>query len=671
MILVQRTKWMRAWIIATLAFLFVLLNYSAKNLDALENFTWDLRVKLLATNDFAQNDIAIFMIDQSSLDWAQEVNGLGWPWPRELYSILNAFAQRAGATAIVYDLLFLEDSIYGVSDDQRFAQSMGVIPTYLAAYPEHLPIQALRQASKMLGNVGHQPDLDGIYRQTQPYVFRNNQALATLGLTPWLNQEDPLEISSSSLFAELNENSLKIPLNSTGHAILNFRRNIEAYPTFSTAQIIQSELRFRDNESHSNPTLDPSILKNKFIFVGSDAPGLFDLRPTPISKIYPGVGLHATFLDNLINENFIRKQSTFSILVFTAILTITSTLVFTFISSIFKFILTLTLLVSSLILLSALTYLQGIWWNLTTPSTATLLAISSVFLSNYQLEGREKRFIRNAFQQYLSPEVIQELVKNPDTLQLGGQRQEISIFFSDLEGFSKLAEQLDPKELSDFLNDYLSEMSDIVLELGGTIDKYEGDAIIAFWNAPVIYHDHAARAIQAGKDCLARLAQLQPKYQQWLNCQVNMRIGIHTGLAVVGNMGSSKRFDYTMIGDAVNLASRLEGANKVFSSHILVSEETYHQAGKPEYLYRIGQIRVVGRSEPVKVYTLKPKSSNDEHRIFEKALDLFERGSFPESRSMFSEIMHKNSIAQNYVHLINELGQVSDDWNGVIELTKK
>ena len=214
---------------------------------------------------------------------------------------------------------------------------------------------------------------------------------------------------------------------------------------------------------------------------------------------------------------------------------------------------------------------------------------------NYVTEGRQKAFYRHAFKHYLSPVVIDRLLEEPSRLKLGGERRELSIFFSDLQGFSSISERLDPQALTTLLNDYLSDMTDIILEEEGTVDKYEGDAIIAFWNAPLTQPDHALRACRAALRCQQKLRERNQEFLQRAGSAFWMRIGINTGPVVVGNMGSRQRFDYTVLGDAANLASRLEGANKAFGTDTMVAESTWIQTNGQLKGREIGLLRVVGR----------------------------------------------------------------------------
>jgi adenylate cyclase len=285
-------------------------------------------------------------------------------------------------------------------------------------------------------------------------------------------------------------------------------------------------------------------------------------------------------------------------------------------------------------------------------------------------------FIKNAFRQYLSPAVIEELIQHPERLKLGGERRMLSIFFSDLEGFTGISEGLEPEALTALLNDYLSAMTDIIHEEGGTVDKYEGDAIIAFWNAPLQQPDHARRCVRAALRCQARLAELRPSLRERLGKDLNMRIGINSGPAVVGNMGSHTRFDYTMIGDAVNLAARLEGINKHFGTYTLISQATKEQMEDAFPVRELSRVAVVGRREPVVVYEpLLPDDVNNRRQTiarFSEGLTLFYRGDFLKAEAVFTEIAEADPAARAYVTKCRQLmDHPTYPWQGVWVITSK
>ena len=260
---------------------------------------------------------------------------------------------------------------------------------------------------------------------------------------------------------------------------------------------------------------------------------------------------------------------------------------------------------------SSMTYSPPVIWMPLAPKSRTdssiplAAAVSALGIGgmlNYIAEGRQKHFLKAAFRRYLSPTVVDQLIRHPERLRLGGERRELTIFFSDLQGFSSFSERLSPEDLTHLLNDYLTDMTDIILEEGGTLDKYEGDAIIAFWGAPIEQPDHAVRAVRAAVRCQRRLAERRDEWAQRYGAVLKMRVGINTGPVVVGNMGSNQRFDYTILGDAANLASRLEGANKALGTYLMISESAWTATGGAFPGRELGALRVVGRHTPVRVW---------------------------------------------------------------------
>jgi adenylate cyclase len=259
---------------------------------------------------------------------------------------------------------------------------------------------------------------------------------------------------------------------------------------------------------------------------------------------------------------------------------------------------------------------------------------------------------------------------------LGGERKVLSIFFSDLQGFTSISEKLDPEELTTLLNDYLSAMTEIIQEEGGTVDKYEGDAIIAFWNAPLDVPDHALRAVRAALRCQARLAELRPEFRKRTGQDLYMRIGINTGPAVVGNMGSHSRFDYSMLGDAVNLAARLEGVNKQFGTYTMISQATKDAAGNAVPMRELGRVAVVGRTEPVTVYE---PLAEEYARINAPALERFDRGlrayyqgGFAEAVRIFNSLAKDDPVAARYLEACRDQPRERHDgWDGVWRMNTK
>jgi len=317
-------------------------------------------------------------------------------------------------------------------------------------------------------------------------------------------------------------------------------------------------------------------------------------------------------------------------------------------------------------------------WNLHLAMAFPVGTILCVFvvLTVYKeiTEGRQKAFIKQAFKHYLSSHVIEQILHDPQALQLGGEKRELTIMFTDLAGFSSFSERLGPVELTALLNDYLTEMTDIIMEEGGTLDKYEGDAIIAFWNAPLTQTDHAVCACRAVLRCQRRLAELRQTYADRTGAELRMRVGLNTGEVVVGNMGSTQRFNYTILGDAANLAARLEGANKAFGTETMISENTWRLAASEFQGRKLADLRVVGRKTPMAVYEmtgLSSESAPPEWATFSAGLDQFRAGDFAGAVETFSTLPD-DPAARHYAQQCEALvAQPPEDWDGIWELTSK
>jgi adenylate cyclase len=306
-----------------------------------------------------------------------------------------------------------------------------------------------------------------------------------------------------------------------------------------------------------------------------------------------------------------------------------------------------------------------------------VLSLVGSSLASYATEGQQKRYIKNAFRQYLSPTVIEELIAHPERLTLGGEKRELTIFFSDVQGFTGISEALTPEDLTALLNEYLSAMTDIIQEEGGTIDKFEGDAIIAFWNAPLSQADHAVRGVRAALRCQAKLTEMRPSIRARIGKDMLMRVGMNTGHAVVGNMGSKTRFDYTMLGDQVNLAARLEGINKQFGTYSMISGAVVEKIGGAFPARELSRVAVVGRKEPVTVF--EPMLA-EEFAARGKVLETFAAGlreyyagHFAEADRIFSTAASADPPSAAYARKCKGLAAAppGEGWNGVWVMTEK
>ncbi len=326
----------------------------------------------------------------------------------------------------------------------------------------------------------------------------------------------------------------------------------------------------------------------------------------------------------------------------------------------------------------------GSYLKLLTPVLTVFFTLFVLILFKFLVLEKEKSYIRNAFSHYLSTDVINELLDDPSKLNLGGEKKLLTAMFTDVRGFSTISETMDPTELVKLLNAYLTEMSNIILELRGTIDKYEGDAIIAFFGAPIAYADHAGRACSAA----VRMKKMEKILNEHFLTEklsptpLATRIGINTGEMVVGNMGTAQKMDYTIMGNSVNLASRLEGVNKQYGTWILASETTRQEAGEAFAWRQMDRVRVVGISQPVRLYELlEERSAADAStlaavEIFHQAQALFEARDWDKAAGLFEEVQRLlpgDGPAEVFLKRCREFKKKppADNWDGVFSLTMK
>lgn len=653
----------------------------------LEYKSYDGRMSRTAPFYQADEEIAVVVIDQDSLDWAKEELGWSWPWPRSSYADMVRYFNIAKASCVAFDMMYTEPSLYGEQDDEDFAKANqefgktalavhfladenneeGVRPVY--------PIETLKNSAGILSSVVSITDFDTVVRRNRYGFSYGGKIFPQLGCAPLVFKD---------LFSE---EELKSLIENGKTVNLRFTSSLNDYIPYSAKTILKSWKAYKegtlteDSSDEDSDLIHPANFEGMAIFAGVYAPGLYDICSTPVSQVYPGIGVHVSLCDTLLNKNEITNLSTIlptTILIF--IMTILGSAFIPAISSLKKKRAAVALSVAAvlvpIIIFTAAAYIlfaNGIWISLVSPLIAFFLSLISTTVAGYFSEGRQKKYIKTAFSQYLSPIVIDELMADPEKLKLGGERKEITCYFSDVQGFTSISEGLDPSELTSFLNEYTSEMSAVIMNSGGTIDKYEGDAIIAFWNAPTDQKDHARRALEAAIQCQERLEEMQDSLVKISKKSIKQRIGVNTGFAVVGNMGSKMRFNYTMLGDSVNLASRLEGQNKAFGTYTMCSSESKRAAsehGTNLKFRELARLQVVGKKEAITVF--EPMSSatfSKREKIletFEKALALFYKADFKAARELFSSIAEQDTAAANYAQKCAELekSSVPQDWDG-------
>lgn len=423
------------------------------------------------------------------------------------------------------------------------------------------------------------------------------------------------------------------------------------------------------------------LVENKIVLIGEVAEVAHDQFETPVGNVF-GVEVIANEIATILRDGPLRAAS-LGAEVLLALIMMAAFIGTRWIQNPMPRNMASTALILVYIVGVSLIYVfEGLIFSMSYVLLASLLAMIVINARFYIAEMGQKKLIRDAFGQYLSPGVVADLVKDPDKLQLGGEEREMTAYFSDIRSFSTFSEKMTPTELVQALNEYLTEMCNIIIGYEGTIDKFEGDAIIAFWGAPSIQEDHARRSCLASIDMKKALVPMREKWLAEGRPSLHVRMGLNSGPMVVGNMGSAQRMNYTMMGDAVNLAARLEGANKAYGSDIMIAENTWHACQDHVDVRELDRIRVVGKTEPVTVYQLlerknqTPATLADMVEQFHHALERYKAGDFQSALDAFQkclEIVEDDGPSQVYVERCKAFiaSPPPGEWDGVFSVDEK
>ncbi|MBI2624606.1 adenylate/guanylate cyclase domain-containing protein [Candidatus Parcubacteria bacterium] len=526
----------------------------------------------------ARPDIIIIAIDDPSL---QQIGR--WPWPRDVHAKLLEALAPAKPSVVVFDVAFFEPST--AVQDAALAKAMASVPTVLTVEAERVtlrngelvaknllrPIPVFADASAALGHVHTPADADGIVRAFPPPLTTPQERFPTLAA------------------AALGAAGRNVAFESER---IDFAGPAQAIQAVSYAEVLLGRV-------------SAEAFRGAIVFVGATAPNLHDTVLTPISRgsAMPGVELHAQIADQILqgfSRSAIPRWATALL-----ILALGLAIMFTFPRNARLWHAGLIAFVFGLTYngLTLLAFSRGLVMNMLWPNVAIAGVVVGVVATEYLTASRERRFIRETFSRYVSADVVAHLLEHPERLRLGGEARTLTILFSDIRGFTSLSERLRPAELTRVLNRYLTRMSAAIMAEGGVLDKYIGDAVMAFWGAPIEQRDHASRAVKAALAMQQALREFNAELDREGLPQIAIGIGINTGEVIVGNMGSDQRFDYTVIGDAVNLASRLEGLNKVYGTTALVSGETAAAWADSGVTYReVDRVAVKGKAQAVPIF---------------------------------------------------------------------
>ena len=637
-------------------------------------------------------DVVVVTIDEPS------INEFGrWPWDRKIMAEL--FESLSDSSLVVMDIVFSEPS--NEESDQVMIDQIGENGNVILGYflrneaTEHhddealdyleecsyfdyellteevkirefpfseLNISPVANVALTCGVFTTEPDPDGLYRHYPVAYIHEGFLLPPIGIQAvrqHLNREAQLVLDDDGV------HSFKLgdaTLNNQNFIRVNFTDHVVHW---SAKDVITGKIT-------------PEQIKDKVVIVGVTEVGVFDMRPTPIDAVTPGVFLHYMAASNLLNGTLLNEWPELDVAgIFIGLLTI---FLLSFVGNPNLRIPLYILMIGLVATISWLFYFLGNMWlrEFYVISPMVGLAVAIELFSAIKAD-RQNRQIKDAFSSYVSSELVSEILKDPDNLQLGGDEKEISVLFSDLRNFTSMSEKLSPVELVSLLNQIFDPMTEAILKEKGMLDKYIGDAIMAIFNAPVSLDDHAERAVQSA---LAMVEVKEQKNKALLEQglpPIEIGIGVNTGPAVVGNMGSQLRFSYTAIGDAVNLASRLEGMNKPYGTRILISENSKDQLTQPYqgYLLRmIDRIRVAGKTEPVTIYEVMLDTEQNQSLAgqFEQALDLYFSMNFEQAKSEFSQLVsdYQDKASEYFIarcqQCIDEPPE--PDWDGVTSFKK-
>lgn len=571
-------------------------------------------------------ETVIAAIDEKS------ISRLGrFPWPRSTWGRIVDRLTEEGAKVIVFDVFFTEPE--NVASDDLFQKSIResgrvVLPMVFdlqgayaetgftdqkvdflipAAYsamrnPEEdgvpeaklvLPTLARFSAfAKTLAHINMNPDIDGTLRWEMLALKYQGDYYAPIGLqAARLYRGLPLERMVIDFSGSIELGDTTIPTDGYGRMLINYRGPNKMFPMYSLSDLLDR-------------TLPAGAFRDKIVLIGATAIGIYDLRVTPYSPNMAGIEKHASVVDTILQGDFLRRGNNYDIP-----LVILFALILGFLLPRLGAKEGALLFLALLGGYSATVYLlfvkKGIWYGWVYPASALFFGYTSQTAFRFFTEERRARDIRKMFSSYVSKRIVDELIRDPSKMKLGGDRKELTVLFSDIRGFTTFSEKHQPEEVVSQLNEYLGAMTNIVFEHEGTLDKFVGDAVMAFWGAPLDQSDHAERCVRCALAMIRELKKLQEKWAAEGKHVIDIGVGINSGEMIVGNMGAEgKKMDFTVIGDNVNLAARVEGLTRQHNCHIIITEFTYEKVKNIVATKELGAVTVKGKQKPVVMYTV-------------------------------------------------------------------
>jgi len=680
--------------------------YIPKTLESFDNRLRDYMFVLRGEVPHS-NNIVIIDIDDKSLEKVGQ-----WPWSRNKLSDMLVNLTESGVGLIAFDIVFAEEDrsnptkiieTLGIKTDKEipdydyiFAATVAQTPTILGyqfqlskddyitkklpeipaifieknkntmendrvinAYGSILNIPIIQDNAYSSGFFNNVPDESGIVRSVPLIIRFDQQIYPSLALEVIRTISDKKKVFinyDSNGVTNINVGDYVIPTDRYGRAIVNFRGGSKTFQYISALDIL-------------NNNYDPKDIANKIAIIGTSAAGLLDLRATPFESIYPGVEVHANIIDNILTEEYLSKPSwvdglnIFHIMILTLIVV----MLVAYLPILYSLFSIALIFVFDMYGIFYILFDVGLILNIFFPIMTIVISSIVAITMNYFLEIRQTGAIKEKFASKVSKDVMESLLENPENNSFSAMDKEITVFFSDVRGFTNISEAMpSAKVLIEFLNEYMDPMTDIIIKEHGTVDKFIGDAIMAYWNAPGDVEDHADRALKATLLQLHATKTLNTKLRSDLRFKdvvkmsdeknipiIDIGIGLNTGMATVGEMGSSQRSDYTVIGDPINLGARLESLCKYYGSKCNISEFTKSHL-KGDYIFRdLDLVVVKGKSEAIKIwqvidfatpykeetlFSVSKEKLDEELTLYHKALNMYRKGLFEEALIIFQNL---------------------------------
>jgi adenylate cyclase len=637
---------------------------------SLERLVVDAMQRASAEPARASPDILLVAIDQGSLEMVEEIQRLRYPWPRAVFGDLVEYIERGRPRGIILDLNLQstdhsDGEVRGTESDAHFVQALaraGLVALGVTLRPVD-PTPASERSRAMLKRLGMELVSEvrlPSFARADPLAWALMASSARFGFTNAVVDEDGL-VRRAALVARVGDRLVpslglaallgaegqggeprlepgalwlgprRVPLDAEGLAWIRFHGPGGVAGgqgrTYRYVPIANVLISIANTDHGVEPPVPPETFRDRWVIVGATSPDLFDLRATPFSRegSFPGMEIQAAILDNLLHGDFLRPIPRWLAMLLVMLLCVASGWAGLALQRVYwSLVLVLSLAVGTLAAVVAC-HRHGLVVDLAPVGAGLLGTFVLSAYANFLLERRSRKQIRDLFQHYLDPGVVRRLLASPGRLRLGGERRVGTAFFVDIAGFTGLSERLEPERLVEVINRFLGGMTDVILKQGGFVDKYIGDAVMAVFGAPLEQPDHAVQACRAALGCQRRVAELRQGLRALDVAALEVRVGVNTGPMIVGNMGSERRMNYTVMGDAVNLAARLEGVNKEFGTGIIVGPETRRLADSVHVFRELDRIRVKGKQEPVQVFELVGEEHEVAPRVHEH-LELFERG---------------------------------------------